>query len=238
MELAEEPSNNGVFVPINTAKLIDDMLAVHGHEVLIDGVFNADPHPGNVLFIEGDKPGAPHKLGLIDYGQVKHIDLETRLQLARMMVLCDVALQLDPRTTGPGGDTAAHVRAKRAVVDEMVSFGTKTEKMDPEVIYKMGMLYYSRDDRLFTYPHNFQQYTDMLQAQDPMGSMDLPRMKPVSCSTPKQAVKKSPSVFNKLPNMACWRWRAAGQKTLKNPGPSSGRLMYRVAPNECAPTIP
>jgi aarF domain-containing kinase len=172
MELAEGPSNNGVFVPINTAKLIDDMLAVHGHEVLIDGVFNADPHPGNVLFIEGDKPGAPHKLGLIDYGQVKHIDLGTRLQLARMMVLCDVALQLDPRTTGPGGDAAAHIRAKRAVVDEMVSFGTKTEKMDPEVIYKMGMLYYSRDDRLFTYPHNFQQYTDMLQAQDPMGSMD------------------------------------------------------------------
>ena len=31
-------------VPINAARLIDRLMEVHGHEVLIDGCFNADPH--------------------------------------------------------------------------------------------------------------------------------------------------------------------------------------------------
>ena len=41
-------SGADVLVPINAAKLIDDLLAVHGYEVLVNGCFNADPHPGNV----------------------------------------------------------------------------------------------------------------------------------------------------------------------------------------------
>jgi hypothetical protein len=60
---------DGVFVPINTARLVDDLLAVHGWEVMVDGVFNADPHPGNILYIEATG-SQPEKLGLIDYGQV------------------------------------------------------------------------------------------------------------------------------------------------------------------------
>ena len=37
-------SDADVIVPLNAAKLIDDLLAVHGHEILIDGVFNAGTH--------------------------------------------------------------------------------------------------------------------------------------------------------------------------------------------------
>ena len=37
-----------------------------GHEVLVDGCFNADPHPGNILYL-----AKTEQLGLIDYGQVK-----------------------------------------------------------------------------------------------------------------------------------------------------------------------
>ena len=43
-----------VFVPMNVAQLVDDLLAVHGHEVLIDGTFNADPHPGKITRIHSD----------------------------------------------------------------------------------------------------------------------------------------------------------------------------------------
>lgn len=39
-------------------------------EVLVDGCFNADPHPGNILFVDCGT-FSPAKLGLIDYGQVK-----------------------------------------------------------------------------------------------------------------------------------------------------------------------
>lgn len=64
-------SQDSVVVPLNAARLIDDLLAVHGHEILINGCFNADPHPGNVLCADG-------KLALIDYGQVKRITTKER----------------------------------------------------------------------------------------------------------------------------------------------------------------
>jgi aarF domain-containing kinase len=33
-------------LPLNQAKLVDDLIYIHGHEVLVDGCFNGDPHPG------------------------------------------------------------------------------------------------------------------------------------------------------------------------------------------------
>jgi aarF domain-containing kinase len=33
-------------LPLNPAQLVDDLLHVHGHQVLVDGRFNADCHPG------------------------------------------------------------------------------------------------------------------------------------------------------------------------------------------------
>jgi len=33
---------------LNHAKLLDHLIKIHGHQVLINGVFNADPHPGKL----------------------------------------------------------------------------------------------------------------------------------------------------------------------------------------------
>jgi aarF domain-containing kinase len=33
-------------LPLNPAQIVDDLLYIHGHEVLVDGRFNADCHPG------------------------------------------------------------------------------------------------------------------------------------------------------------------------------------------------
>ena len=41
------------------------LMSIHGQQVLKDGCFNADPHPGNILLLEDGKT-----LGLIDFGQV------------------------------------------------------------------------------------------------------------------------------------------------------------------------
>lgn len=38
---------------------------VHGHQIFVDGAFNGDPHPGNILLTPDGK------LGLIDYGQAR-----------------------------------------------------------------------------------------------------------------------------------------------------------------------
>lgn len=75
-------------LPLDHAKLVDDLLYIHGHEVLVNGLFNADCHPGNtsrrcschlkiqlisVLLFIGNillsmKPDGTPVLGLIDYG--------------------------------------------------------------------------------------------------------------------------------------------------------------------------
>lgn len=51
-------------------------------QVLIDGVFHADPHPGNILLLDGNR------LGLIDFGSVGRIDagLQTALQTLLMAI--------------------------------------------------------------------------------------------------------------------------------------------------------
>eukprot|EP00899_Mesostigma_viride_P019713 jgi/Mesvir1/27743/Mv07434-RA.3 len=51
-------------VPINLGAVLDLLLHVHAHEIFVDGVFNGDPHPGNILLMPDGR------LGLIDYGQV------------------------------------------------------------------------------------------------------------------------------------------------------------------------
>lgn len=65
-------------MPINIPEIFDLVLQVHGHELFVNGAFNGDPHPGNILYLKDGK------LGLIDYGQVKIIPKEMRLNLARL----------------------------------------------------------------------------------------------------------------------------------------------------------
>ncbi|MDR4497764.1 MAG: AarF/UbiB family protein [Candidatus Scalindua sp.] len=48
-------------------------------QVFIDGFFHADPHPGNIFVIEGNK------IVFLDYGMVGRIDEETKDQLANIL---------------------------------------------------------------------------------------------------------------------------------------------------------
>ncbi len=66
--------------PINLAELLTLIVSVHAHQILVDGAFNGDPHPGNIMLLEDGR------VGLIDFGQVKIIDATVRLNLAKMMV--------------------------------------------------------------------------------------------------------------------------------------------------------
>lgn len=44
---------------------VHSRVRVHGHQIFVDGAFNGDPHPGNILLTPDGK------LGLIDYGQAR-----------------------------------------------------------------------------------------------------------------------------------------------------------------------
>jgi len=62
-------------------KLSSLIWRVHGHQMLIDGLFSTDPHPGNILV--DAKTG---KLGLIDFGQVCELGKEARVNFARLII--------------------------------------------------------------------------------------------------------------------------------------------------------
>ena len=72
-------------VPLNAARPADPqrvagtLLDCVLRQVVIDGVFHADPHPGNVLLL-GDG-----RLGLLDFGSVGRIDAGLRSALQRLL---------------------------------------------------------------------------------------------------------------------------------------------------------
>jgi aarF domain-containing kinase len=136
-----------VELPHNPAKLVDDLLLIHGHQVLVDGRFNADCHPGNFLLCR-NKDGS-HQLGLIDYGQVKTLTKEERRLLARIIV----ALDDDD---------------KDEVVKLMKEAGFKSQRMDPDVIYMYAKVSYDQDSKELTNGKHIQMFMEDLQSRDPI----------------------------------------------------------------------
>lgn len=60
-------------------KYVNLLVDVQGYQMFSLGVFNGDPHPGNLLVLDDGK------LGLIDFGQTKRITDEERLGVARVV---------------------------------------------------------------------------------------------------------------------------------------------------------
>jgi aarF domain-containing kinase len=46
---------------INPHEIIDLLNEVHAHEILLDGIFNGDPHPGNIFLLKNGKIGKRKK---------------------------------------------------------------------------------------------------------------------------------------------------------------------------------
>jgi ubiquinone biosynthesis protein len=74
-------------------------------QVLIDGFFHADPHPGNLLILPGDV------VGVLDFGTVGRLDDQDRAHLARLFI---AAVQMDVE----------------AVVDQLQRMGVVDHRVD------------------------------------------------------------------------------------------------------------
>lgn len=68
---------------------------VHGHQIFQLGLFNADPHPGNIVLTSLNNEGVEHikgpndtklNVGLIDYGQCKQLTPEERCKVAQLIL--------------------------------------------------------------------------------------------------------------------------------------------------------
>ena len=138
-------------VPLNHARLVDDLLAIHGHEILVDGAFNGDPHPGNLLLSD-------RRLALVDYGQVKILTPDMRLRLARLLVALAAA---DPASPAD--------RAR--VASCMTAMGFATAKGDPDVSYAVARVFFDRSDSIVTGGLHVQQFLEKLSAADAVTSI-------------------------------------------------------------------
>eukprot|EP00505_MAST-04D_sp_SCG-Rhode-Island_P002028 Stramenopile-MAST_4_protein_2028 len=133
-------------LPLNIPELLEFLWVVHGYELFVDGSFNGDPHPGNIMMLEDGK------IGLIDYGQVKHLDPKTRVDIARLIV----ALANEDKE-----------EAVRVMVEEQ---NLVTKRMDPYVIYKLAEISWNRDDLVVTEGLNIQLFLEYLDKRDPVVS--------------------------------------------------------------------
>ena len=64
-------------------RLARDLLDSLLRQIVVDGVFHADPHPGNILLLTDGR------LGLIDFGAVGRLDSGLRAALQRLMLAID-----------------------------------------------------------------------------------------------------------------------------------------------------
>lgn len=67
-------------VHVNMGRVLKTLIRVHGIQMLRDGVYNADPHPGNVLVLPDGR------LGLLDYGMVGRVSAPQRRDMAETIL--------------------------------------------------------------------------------------------------------------------------------------------------------
>ncbi|MFG2194559.1 ABC1 kinase family protein [Streptomyces sp. NPDC048639] len=82
-------------------------------QIMRDGVFHADPHPGNILLLAADDAHQGPRVGLLDFGSVGRIDATVRDAIQHLLLavdrgdpagMCDALLEL----LGPRPDGADH----------------------------------------------------------------------------------------------------------------------------------
>jgi len=129
-------------IPPNTPRIIDTLMRVHGTQLLVDGLFNADPHGGNFLLLPDGR------IGLIDYGATKRLSENERISVCVMF--------------------AALQRKDKAKLFEMAKMGGyKSKHMNSDVYYKLVQFGFDTWGKEVTGGKNVQQFMDDLKEKDP-----------------------------------------------------------------------
>uniref|UniRef100_A0A6B2L244 Protein kinase domain-containing protein n=1 Tax=Arcella intermedia TaxID=1963864 RepID=A0A6B2L244_9EUKA len=135
-------------LPVNLAEIIELLHNVHAHQIFYDGCFNGDPHPGNILLMHDGR------LGLIDYGQVKKIPLESRINYAKL--ICAMAKD-----------------DKEKIVDIFVNqMGMRGKHNYPETAYRIACFWNDRTTEDIMQGLNIPSFLDWIQAQDPIDKIN------------------------------------------------------------------
>lgn len=129
-------------LPPNAPRIVDTLMRVHGTQLLVDGVFNADPNGGNFLLMPDGR------IALIDYGAVKHFSRNERLTVCLIY--------------------AALGRRDEARLFELCKVGGyKSKYGKSHVVYKLFQFGYDSWGKDVTGDKNIQQFIDDLKKEDP-----------------------------------------------------------------------
>ncbi|GBG29761.1 Atypical kinase COQ8B, mitochondrial [Hondaea fermentalgiana] len=131
---------------LNLAHIIRLMAKVHGHEILIDGVFNCDPHPGNILLLKDGR------LGLIDLGQCKRLPKDFQRTYAQLIIALD------------NGE-------KEKVVSLMQQMGNTSKYGNVDVQYRLAQFWHDRSDKEVFQGKNLQEFLEFCESEDPVVGM-------------------------------------------------------------------
>lgn len=130
--------------PLNLGATMDILCQVHGHQIFTNGSFNGDCHPGNFLLLRDGR------IGLIDYGQVKHMTRDQRINLAKLHI--------------------AHTRKDK---DEVVRIhfdllGVKTKHRRSDIAYRFSAFMNDRDTDDIMEGMNIATFSDYCEKEDPI----------------------------------------------------------------------
>jgi predicted unusual protein kinase regulating ubiquinone biosynthesis (AarF/ABC1/UbiB family) len=115
--------------PVDTERVVATLVAIYVQMTLVDGLFHADPHPGN---LQVDAEG---RVVLLDFGMVIRVPAPMRLQMVRT-VLAALRRDADAVAAGfhaldlvlPGADPA-EIRRLCALLLEL-AYGRSTTSLD------------------------------------------------------------------------------------------------------------
>lgn len=177
-------------LPLNLGRILSLLSRVHAYEIFQCGCFNGDPHPGNVLLMDDGR------LGLIDYGQVKHLALGDRITYAKLVI----ALARDDRA-----------EVARLAFEDL---GIITKYKNPEIAYKLMCFWNDRDTDDITAGMNLQVFMDWAQAQDPLITAND---EIIMCSRVSVMMRGMANAFN-LRVRTAPEWRPYAQQLLRDHG--------------------
>lgn len=130
-------------VPPNAPRIMDVLMRAHGHQLLVTGRFQADPHAGNFLWLSNDD-----RIGLIDFGATKTLEKGERLAACLLY--------------------AALHREDKAMVMRLVRVGGyRSKHFDEDVIYDLCRFGFDTFGRDLLGDENVQTFMDDLYRRDP-----------------------------------------------------------------------
>lgn len=129
-------------IPPNTPRIVDTLMRIHGHQLLKNGFFNADPHGGNFLLLPDGR------IGLIDYGACKRLTEKERVTACVLYA-------------------ALHRNDEEMLYNMSTIGGYKSKYGRKDILMKLMQFAYNSYGKDVTGGKNVQQFIDDLKAKDP-----------------------------------------------------------------------